>query len=148
MTTMQFDEFLEHYGVKGMKWGVRRKRGADGRVETTPVMIKAEPGKRVQTKGGTGQPATPDAIRTAALKQKARASTTDALTTKELQDLTQRLQLEANYQKLIDGPQKKKGESFIDKLLDAEVKAATSGQAGPTMTTINGVKKVLSIARG
>jgi len=24
--------FLKHYGIKGMKWGVRRKRGAGGRV--------------------------------------------------------------------------------------------------------------------
>ena len=26
------NDILEHYGVKGMKWGVRRKRGANGRV--------------------------------------------------------------------------------------------------------------------
>lgn len=26
------EDFLEHYGIKGMKWGVRRKRGSDGRV--------------------------------------------------------------------------------------------------------------------
>lgn len=26
------DSILAHFGVKGMKWGVRRKRGKDGRV--------------------------------------------------------------------------------------------------------------------
>lgn len=31
------EEFLAHYGVKGMKWGVRRKRGADGRVSGKEV---------------------------------------------------------------------------------------------------------------
>lgn len=28
-------DFLAHYGVKGMQWGVRRKRGSDGRVSGT-----------------------------------------------------------------------------------------------------------------
>lgn len=28
---------LEHYGIKGMKWGVRRSRGSDGRVKTSPA---------------------------------------------------------------------------------------------------------------
>lgn len=26
------EQVLEHFGIKGMKWGVRRKRGPDGRV--------------------------------------------------------------------------------------------------------------------
>ena len=26
------ESVLEHYGIKGMKWGIRRKRGANGRV--------------------------------------------------------------------------------------------------------------------
>lgn len=29
------EEFLEHHGIKGMKWGVRRKRGRDGRVDSS-----------------------------------------------------------------------------------------------------------------
>lgn len=28
------DQFLEHHGIKGMKWGVRRKRGPSGRVSS------------------------------------------------------------------------------------------------------------------
>lgn len=35
MTTFDIEdpeEFLAHYGIKGMKWGVRRKRGSDGTV--------------------------------------------------------------------------------------------------------------------
>lgn len=29
----KLDEFLEHHGIKGQKWGVRRKRGSSGRVD-------------------------------------------------------------------------------------------------------------------
>lgn len=29
------DDFLEHYGIKGMKWGVRRSVGSDGKVKRT-----------------------------------------------------------------------------------------------------------------
>lgn len=28
------EKILEHYGIKGMKWGIRRKRGPSGRVSS------------------------------------------------------------------------------------------------------------------
>lgn len=34
------EEFLEHYGIKGMKWGVRRKRGPNGLVVRKPITKK------------------------------------------------------------------------------------------------------------
>lgn len=33
-STITYDDYLEHYGIKGMKWGVRRKEGLDGKVST------------------------------------------------------------------------------------------------------------------
>lgn len=89
------DEFLEHYGVKGMKWGVRRRSPG-----SSPIEVATPAGKRVQTRGGSGQKASEDAVRAAVARQKARKSTVDSLSNRELQDLVQRLNLEQQYERL------------------------------------------------
>src|SRR6478609_8651527 len=83
---------LAHFGVLGMKWG--RSKGAQA------VAVKATPGRRVSAKGGKRQSASEDAIAAAIAKQKARKSTTDSLTTKELQNLVTRMNLEKQYSTL------------------------------------------------
>lgn len=45
LTQSGLDEVLQHYGIKGMRWGVRREVGADGRIRTTgPTTIKEKLG--------------------------------------------------------------------------------------------------------
>jgi hypothetical protein len=85
---------LVHYGVKGMKWGVRRSAPAAG------VTVTERPGRKVKTGGGTGQRPSEDAVRAAVARQKARKSTTDALSNRELQDLVNRMNLEQQYSRL------------------------------------------------
>lgn len=87
-------EFLKHYGVKGMKWGVRRDRTPTG------VSVKETPGRRLKTSGGKNQSASDDAKTAAGLRQKARASTTDSLSNTELQTLVKRMSLEQQYSNL------------------------------------------------
>lgn len=41
------DDTLKHYGVKGMKWGVRRQKGPSGRVVKKPNALKRA-GERVK----------------------------------------------------------------------------------------------------
>jgi hypothetical protein len=67
---------LEHFGKKGMKWGVRRS---------------PKPG------------ASEDAQRTTAYKKTAKRGGTKALSTKELQDLVTRMNLEQQYSRLAKG---------------------------------------------
>lgn len=88
-------DVLEHYGVKGMKWGVRKR-------PRTPVdvTVSQKPGKRVRAEGGKYQPASADAKEVAEYRQKAKRSTTDSLSTKELQTLVNRMNLEQQYSRM------------------------------------------------
>lgn len=103
-------EYLAHFGVKGMKWGVRRDRSP------VPITTSHVPGKKVSAKGGKYQPASEDAVRARELKQKARKSTTDALSNKELQDVVNRMNLEQQYNRL-DQTKSARGKNFIKKMI-------------------------------
>jgi hypothetical protein len=101
------DKILSHYGIKGMKWGVVRPIGPTG------VVVTSTPGKKVKTSGGTGQPASDDAVKTAALRQRAKKSTTDSLSNKELQDLVTRMNLERQYSTLAPKTPKQQVAKFL-----------------------------------
>lgn len=86
------DSFLAHYGIKGMKWGVRRKRGADGRVKK--------------------EPAHEDATQAKATKARISTSGTDAVSNADLRKLNERLQLERSYAQLTT-QQKQPGRDYV-----------------------------------
>ena len=92
----ELDDILEHYGVKGMKWGKRKARVP----VVTKVSVQATPGRKVKTSGGTGQKAHPDAVTAAISRQKANKSSVDSLSNQELQALVKRMNLEQQYSQL------------------------------------------------
>ena len=108
MSELEFEEVLAHYGVKGMRWGVRKDRGDRDAIfrkrakEKNPVdvSVSQQPGKYVKGKGGQYQPASEDAITAATYRQRAKASTVDSLSNKELQTLVTRMNLEQQYNNL------------------------------------------------
>lgn len=131
------DQVLKHYGKKGMRWGVTTvdkaskptlTREKDMRVMNTKdvTVTQRKPGKYVKTKGGQRQKATDDAVKAAAARQKAKKSTTDALTNDELKAAVERMNLEKNYAKL-DSQVQRRGQGFISRLFQSsEARSATA----------------------
>lgn len=86
------DDVLAHYGVKGMKWGVRRKR--------SPT-----------------EPAHGDAKRTKRVVSRARESGTDAISNKDLQAAITRMNLEQQYNRLRPKSNSEKAKAWVAQTL-------------------------------
>lgn len=80
------EEVLQHYGILGMKWGVRRDRATLQRLR-----------KKKFTKDTKPKPKSQDAAKAAAAKKKAKKSGVQSLSNQELQTLINRMNLETQY---------------------------------------------------
>jgi hypothetical protein len=133
---------LAHWGVKGMKWGVRKDR--------TPVEASIKegvPGRRIKAEGGKHLPASDDAIAAVKAHQIARKSTTDALSNKELRALVDRMNLEQQYNQLnASGPRASAGRKFLNDYLQNGGKDKTMENI--TEGTSNVAKKVALLLPG
>ena len=76
---------LYHYGVQGMKWGVRKAR-MKSNIKIKSTKPRARPSD--------------DGYRAAILREKARSGGKQALSNEELRILNERTQLETHYNKL------------------------------------------------
>jgi hypothetical protein len=94
----QAGEFLEHFGIKGMKWGIRRNGGHPGRARG---------------------PSSEDHLAVTEIKSKIKAGHgIHALTNDELRKVTERLNLEANYHRLAaDQTNVDRGRETVKKIL-------------------------------
>jgi hypothetical protein len=85
--------YLVHYGIKGMKWGVRRYQNADGSY-TDAGRKRRELGNSLKRNAG---------IRRSKALRDARRRNIDELSTEELREINKRLQEEENYVRLTKG---------------------------------------------
>lgn len=122
---------LKHWGIKGMKWGVRRYQNKDGSL--TPV------GKKRYFDGSTSSSSTSKSSQTS---QQPKKKTVSEMSDQELRDAVNRLRLEQDYTKL--NPEKvSRGKKFVDNLLDETLSGVARGAGSASAIAVTSLGKIL-----
>lgn len=113
--SLTYEDYLAHYGVKGMKWGRRKSDSSGGDSKSSK-----KDGKRPTT--------SQDAKKAKGLQKSVDNKGVGHLSNKELQDVITRMELQQKYDKLSKkGSRVESGKNFIaDILSDAAKNVATS----------------------
>jgi 2'-5' RNA ligase len=135
------EAFLEHYGVKGMRWGVRKAAAVTTQEHIDAGLLRRR--TKVVAKGGQSAPAHNDAVKAAVQKQLIKKSGTNALSTQELRDLANRLQVENQVQLLLSS----KGKQYVKGQLESQGKQALGrGVAKAAPHVVKKAKKTAATA--
>jgi hypothetical protein len=89
-------DVLSHHGVKGQKWGVRRKATVGAQ-----EVVVSDKRKKIKTSGGKGHPAHSDATRARVIGQVGKKSGIKALSDDQLRTYNNRINLEQNTKRLM-----------------------------------------------
>jgi len=126
------EEFLEHYGVKGMHWGVRRDPGADGRVgarEGADHPSDTAKVRSVHSPGGLDgdKNTSTDHERVTAVIAKAKKQGFSSLSNEEIRMVNKRFEDEKKFRQVTTEAARARrsmGRKIIDSLVSAGVEAA------------------------
>lgn len=129
---MNADE-LKHYGIKGMKWGVRRFQNSDGSLTADGrKRYSGDNLKDIQKQVNQGKTVVEGVKKTrakAAEKQTEKKIRDDLskLSDQELRDIVNRLNMEERYMQVMKSRDVVTGKSKVDKILDYAGTALTIG---------------------
>jgi hypothetical protein len=93
-TSFEVSKFLEHFGVKGMHWGVRRQETSSSPGSSSDRTVADKLAAKTRAAGGT-----------------------HVLSNDELRKLNERLNLEANHQRLLHPGNEESGRKTVEKIL-------------------------------
>ena len=110
------DDFLTHYGVLGMKWGVRRYQNPDG---------TRKKGSSVQPKPGTGQPK---------VHRNAKGDKLKAMSDEDLQRSINRIRDEKTYKSLTSSTSR--GSKFVKEAIEVGLKPLATVAVTVVATTL------------
>ena len=129
---MNVDE-LKHYGIKGMKWGVRRFQNSDGSLTADgKKRYSGDNLKDIQKQVNQGKNVVDGVKKTrakAAEKQTEKKIRDDLskMSDRELRDIVNRLNMEERYMQVMKSRDVVTGKSKVDKILDYAGTALTIG---------------------
>lgn len=143
--TSPYPNHLYHYGVRGMKWGVRRYQNKDGS-RTSAGRKRYDYGKtgsnvqRVSTSLGGVAKSTSRLLRNR-VKEKDQSYDFSKLSDQELRTRINRINMERQYASLLEDPNQKTAKERTLEILDAVADVATvAGSIGLAATTIYKIK--------
>ena len=138
-TSEVIEDILSHTGVKGMRWGVRRKATVGAR---EVIVSDKRIGKGIKTTGGKGHPAHSDAISARTSGQIAKKSGHKALSNQQLQMYNNRLNLEQQAKRLTFQDQNA-GKRFVMTLMGKSAKGGIE-QGGKAALSSNYARKKIA----
>lgn len=130
---MTTEEFLEHHGIKGQKWGIRRFQNKDGSLTNAGRKrygddSGGEKSSSAQKRSFSGRKKTSSSISSQKEETQPKKKSVSEMSDDEIQSAINRMRLEQSYTQLLaqtsPKPQSSRGQKFASSLFNDVIKPA------------------------